>query len=181
MFTAIPDAYLVTTLLTVILTSVVVFVTIYLAAYQESRADALEMKKQALVDKDAAAVKEAEIYLNFDSIYVIALFVGAAVTVVLAYLAMQTVVPEYYDLADKGDYIVMSIVASIVVGLLTDYVFVHRIADGTFKQEVLNPLEEQVVGGLESAAGVDTAADAATQANALIAKANEILAAAKKK
>ena len=144
-YTPIPAEVLVPTVITIVLSALVLFTVLYLVSYQEKKSKVLELKANAL--KNGTPVDEISLAKveSFNNIYVCALLIGAAISAVVAYLAMCSIVPNELTLGSVLDYILYSVIGVIIAGVVLDKVFVHPIADGSFKKKVLDPLADSII------------------------------------
>lgn len=144
-YTPIPAEVLVPTVITIVLSALLLFTVLYLVSYQEKKSKVLELKANAL--KNGTPVDEISLAKveSFNNIYVCALLIGAAISAVVAYLAMCSIVPNELTLASILDYVLYSVVCVIIAGVVLDKFFVHPIADGSFKKKVLDPLADSII------------------------------------
>ena len=144
-YTPIPAEVLVPTVITIVLSALVLFTVLYLVSYQEKKSKVLELKANAL--KNGTPVDEISLAKveSFNNIYVCALLIGAAISAVVAYLAMCSIVPNELTLVSVLDYVLYSVIGVIIAGVVLDKVFVHPIADGSFKRRVLDPLADSII------------------------------------
>ena len=144
-YTPIPAEVLVPTVITIVLSALLLFTVLYLVSYQEKKSKVLELKANAL--KNGTPVDEISLAKveSFNNIYVCALLIGAAISAVVAYLAMCSIVPNELTLGSVLDYILYSVISVIVAGVVLDKFFVHPIADGSFKKKVLDPLADSII------------------------------------
>lgn len=144
-YTPIPAEVLVPTVITIVLSALLLFTVLYLVSYQEKKSKVLELKANAL--KNGTPVDEISLAKveSFNNIYVCALLIGAAISAVVAYLAMCSIVPNELTLGSVLDYILYSVICVIIAGVVLDKVFVHPIADGSFKKKVLDPLADSII------------------------------------
>ena len=144
-YTPIPAEVLVPTVITIVLSALLLFTVLYLVSYQEKKSKVLELKANAL--KNGTPVDEISLAKveSFNNIYVCALLIGAAISAVVAYLAMCSIVPNELTLGSVLDYILYSVISVIIAGVVLDRVFVHPIADGSFKKKVLDPLADSII------------------------------------
>lgn len=161
----IPADMLVATVGAIVLAALALFATLYLVAFQERRSKVLELKANALKNGTPVDEISLEKVKSFHNIYVVALLLGAAITAGIAYVAMISIVPDQLMTVVDGevvgasmlDYILYSIASVIVAGLVLDRYFVHPIADGTFKKEVLDPLTDSIISKFQEDAKNGTA------------------------
>lgn len=167
-YTPIPSEVLVPTVISIVLASLLLFAVLYLVAYQEKKSKTLELKAEAL--QNGIAVDEISLAKveSFNNIYVCALLIGATITAICAYVAMISVIPNQLELVSVVDYIVYSVIAVIVAGLVLDKVFVHPIADGTFKSKVIDPLTDSIIDEFQNGDAEDSASTLTTEQLSLL-------------
>ena len=147
---AIPSEMLVPSVLSIVLASLLCFVVLYLVAYQEKRSKVLEIRATAM--KNGQAVDEISLtkVQSFNNIYVCALLIGAGISAVVAYLAMISIVPANITIETEIDYVLASIISAVMASLVLDRIFVHPIADGTFKSKVIDPLTDSIIAEFQT-------------------------------
>ena len=145
-YTMIPDDALLFTVLAIVGVALGTYLTLYLVAFQDKKSHVLKEKKKAL--EQGLPVDEIELTRidNFHNIYVIAMLLGAGISVVATFVAMISVMPSLVTLAEPLDYYIWGGVASAFASLVIDRYFCHPIADGQFKTKVINPLLDEAIG-----------------------------------
>ena len=63
---------------------------------------------------------------------------------------MISIVPNQFVLASVMDYAVWGAITTIVAGIALDRVFIHPIADGTFKKKVLDPAADAIIAQFQA-------------------------------
>lgn len=158
-YTMIPDEALLVTVLAIVGAALATFMVLYLVAFQDKKTHVLEQKKKAL--EQGLPVDEIELARieNFHNIYVVAMLLGAGISVAATFVAMITIVPELVTLDEPASYYIWGTVASVFVSLVLDRYFCHPIADGQFKTKVINPLLDEAIGKFrENAEGTGASA-----------------------
>lgn len=149
-YTAIPADALIATIATIVLVALGVFAVLYLVSYQERKSKVLDLKAQAIkagTPVDDLAVERVK---GFHNIYVAALLLGTAITAAVAYVAMISIVPNQFVLASVLDYAIWGAITTIIAGIVLDRVFIHPIADGTFKKKVLDPAADAIIAQFQA-------------------------------
>ena len=63
---------------------------------------------------------------------------------------MISIVPNQVVLASVLDYAIWGAIATIIAGIALDKVFIHPIADGTFKKKVLDPAADAIIAQFQT-------------------------------
>lgn len=120
----------------VVLVGVVLYLMLYLRPYAKNRKEAAE---------------EGSAGLKFEVKYLIAAMVGVVTTSVVAYAIVCGILPIYIGEVTATDYGlgVCILIATGLVGLFMDRLFVHGIVDGTVWLKVAK-IQEALVGAIDT-------------------------------
>lgn len=148
----IPEEYLIAVAASIIVAAFVMYVVFYLMSYQDRKSKVLADKAEALakgVEVDSVAIASIE---NFHTIYIVAMALGIVVTSALSFALVAAVLGDYVSYNGVVKVCAYAVVTTIVVFGLFDYFVGRRIADGTFKLKVIDPLEKAIVAKFEEPA-----------------------------
>ena len=177
-YVPIPTDYLIWVVLAILASGILFYYVTYVMSKVEKDQKIADLKADAKIKGVAIDQAEWDKVENFSNIYLFAMLGSTALTCLIAYGALVSVIPENIALASILDYVITGAVGTVLVGVFLDF-FVHKLADGTFKKQVYLPFQAKLLALVVGASAVsedekgetqvDTSAVLDTAINALAA------------